>query len=178
LVPARGVPPLARLWQVRWPAEFGGVDQQPLAPEAGGAIPALASEFRPGPVALVPETPGEAAGVPVERQLVVRDAAGRALPDRQILLQAHRPDPSPPGPELADVPAVAVVAGWVWRVDVQLASDAPAPYRGVAAVGVRGDAPPRPSALSPLGIAAPAPPRSSTLVLGGHAHLRPCPGPR
>jgi hypothetical protein len=127
LLPAAGPPRLASLWQVRVPPPFGEVVMEhPLEPDVVAERGRRDQRATPGPVALTPVGPDEAAGLPPERQLQVRDDAGAALPVTLVMLLEHRPDRAAPSRELAALPPRALVGGSVWLVTARVDADAPA----------------------------------------------------
>jgi hypothetical protein len=67
-------------------------------------------EVPPGPGSLPP-------GVPPERQLVVRNEAGRIVPTRSVGILEYRPDPAHLPLELDTFPSGAFVGGSLWLVD-------------------------------------------------------------
>jgi hypothetical protein len=69
-----------------------------------------------GPVHLTLIPPGEPRGVPREQQLYLRTDDGTTINTRNLTLLEHRPHPKHPDPEIATLPASALITGSVWLV--------------------------------------------------------------
>lgn len=130
LIPAADAPALSGLWQVRIEiAAFSAVRQFPIEADivAERYRQPAAQQQHPGPLALRPLSPAEAAGVPREVQLMVRDADGAAFLPRMIQLLEVRYEPALYEVALREVPSEALVNGSVWCVFISFASETEAP---------------------------------------------------
>ena len=129
LVRAADAPPCESIWQVAPPIPGIGVRQRPLEPDIVAQRYQRSARPQPsaGPATLHAMSPDEANGVPVEKQLTVRDASGRAYLPLQISLLESRFEPEYYADALREAPANALVDGVVWTVLVVFASEADAP---------------------------------------------------
>jgi hypothetical protein len=130
LIPAADAPALNGLRQVYVQlGPLSTVQQFPVEPDivAERYRRAAVPQTNPGPVALHPMSPAEAAGVPRDVQLTVRDADGTAFLPRQIQLLEVRYEPALFEVALREVPTEALVNGSVWCVFVSFASEFEAP---------------------------------------------------
>ena len=130
LIPAAEAPALGGVWQAHIEiGTFSAVRQFPIEPDivAERYRHNAAQQQHSGPVELRPLAPAEAAGVPREMQLMVRDGDGAALLPRQIQLFEVRYEPALYEVALREIPSEALVNGSVWCVFVSFASEAEAP---------------------------------------------------
>ena len=126
LIPADGAPAPSGVWQLCMPfGPVGAVQQHPLEPDVVAERHRRPHQESSG--ALQPMSPEEAAGVPREVQLTVRDAAGTVFLPRQILLEEVRYEPAHYEDALREVPAEALVNGSVWGFFASFASELEAP---------------------------------------------------
>lgn len=136
LIPSVEARALSGVWQVHIEiGTFSAVRQFPIEPDivAERYRRPAAQQQHSGPLELRPLSPAEAAGVPREVQLVVRDADGAAFLPRMIQLVEVRYEPALYEVALREVPSEALVNGSVWCVFISFASEAEAPaaYRAL-----------------------------------------------
>ena len=129
LIPAANRADLEGVWQIHFPIPGLGVQQYPVEPDivADRHRRASTRKTNPGPEALTPMSPEEVKGVPRERQLTVRDAAGQSFLPLQVHLEEVRYEPEYYEVVLRDAPAEVLVDGSVWWVLVVFTSELEAP---------------------------------------------------
>ena len=130
LVPAVDAAALSGVWQVHIEiGTFSIVKQFTIEPDivAERYRRAAAHQVNPGPVELQPTSAADAAAVPSDAQLKIRDADGTAFLPRQIRLEEVRYEPALYEVALREVPTEALVNGSVWCVFVSFASAFEAP---------------------------------------------------
>jgi hypothetical protein len=130
LIPAVEASALSGVWQVHIEiGTFSAVEQFPVEPDivAERYRHVATQQSNSGPLKLQPMSRAEAAGVPREVHLTVRDADGTAFLPRQISLSEVRYEPALYEVALREVPSEALVNGSVWCVFVSFASELEAP---------------------------------------------------
>jgi hypothetical protein len=116
-VPARLPLPSVRQHVMEWAGSRTVTEHVQEPDVAGRRRPeAHPSGLAVGVWAVEPGSASQPPGVPPDRQLRVRDGAGRVVPTRYVGLLEHRPDPAHLPPELATFPEGALVRGSVWLV--------------------------------------------------------------
>ena len=129
LIRPAGAPPCEGVWQIHTGMPGIGVQQYPVEPDVVAERDQRVGRHRPnpGPAALEPMSEEEARGVPVERQLTVRDAAGTTYLPLQIHVQETRFELEDYATVLKATPADVLVDGVAWTVLVSFASEDDAP---------------------------------------------------
>jgi len=129
LVRAANAPACEGVWQVAPELPGIGVQQHRVEPDIGAPRHQRAPRPRPssGPVVLRPMSADEAKGVPLERQLRVRDSSGRVYLPRQLSLVESHFEPEHHAKVLEEAPPSAFVGGVLWTVFIVFASEDDAP---------------------------------------------------
>ena len=120
-------PPCEGIWQIAPLIPGIGVQQHPVEPDIVAQRHQRSAPPRRNSAALQPMSPEDAKGVPVERQLTVRDARDRVYRPLQVSLLESRYEPEHYAAALQEAPPNALVDGVMWTVLVVFASEIDAP---------------------------------------------------